>query len=131
MRKLALVILASLMVIGGAFAMPHGQNNSPHGWHPGHVQGDWLNPNSWLGQQHNNHAGYGYVQYTGSISYNGISFQYYVTGNTMHVDGVTDRNRAHHIAHIAFDFKPNIQQVVFDDMGIGYKANEHRGHGWR
>ena len=115
--------------------MPHGhqqQNNAPHGWHPGHQQGDWLSPDSWLGQQkHNNHPGYSYTQYTGSISYNGVSFQYYVTGNTMHVDGVTDRNRAHQIAHIAFDFKPNIQQVVFDDMGIGYKANEHRGHGWR
>lgn len=123
--KIALMVAAVLMIGGVSAAMPHGQ--SPHGWHPGHQQGDWLSPDSWLGQKHQQNYRYS-SSITGTIGYNGASFQYTILGDTMHVKGYADRTLAHHIAHMAFDFKPRLNYVIFDHMGWGFAANEHRGH---
>jgi hypothetical protein len=114
MNKIVIAILAALLTIGGAFAMPGGHHNNQGG--------DWLNPNE-------HHNQYRYNQYTGYMSYNGVGFNYYMAGTTMHIQGFVPRTLAHQEAHIAFDMNKRVTHVIFDEMGVGYARNEHMKDG--
>ncbi len=105
--KIFAAMLVALLTIGGVSAMPHG----PHGWHPGHHNGDWLSPGGSYYSSTTYYSGWNYVG--GMFTYGGQVWNYHMHGYEMHVDQHVGLFQGRGVAQYAFSHFPGINSVQF------------------